>query len=97
MCHGPAADGAGALADRMGLPAPGLRALAAANGGVFPRDMVAETVHGYPGKHYAGSMPEFGPLLAGPMVAMTTGDGQVIATPRMLVDLLDYLETLQDG
>lgn len=96
QCHGPAGQGNGPWADGM-TPAPtNLTTLAAGNGGIFPRAAVLSTIDGY---HRAGQpgqqMPEFGLLLEGPTVPVDTGDGVMTPTPRPLVALLAYLESIQ--
>lgn len=95
-CHG--RDGAGDGPQAEGLPVPpaNLRGLAAAGGGVFPAEDVMAAIYGYRGKDYAALMPAFGPLFDGPTVDWTAPDGTVIETPRALVTLTRYLETLQD-
>ena len=61
-CHGPSGAGDGPLAAQLPVPPADLSLLQATNGGVFPTEHVLATVHGYPGKHAASVMPEFGPL-----------------------------------
>lgn len=40
-------------------------------------------------------MPDFGPLLQGEMVPYDGGDGILSPTPIRLVELAEYLKTLQ--
>lgn len=94
-CHGAGARGNGPLAARLALAPPDLTGLAAANGGVFPRDRVFETIYGYPGKFHSSVMPEFGAALAGPMVPVQAQDGRTVDTPRALVDLVAWLTAQQ--
>lgn len=94
LCHGAGGAGDGTLAADLPVGPANLTQLSANNGGQFPRDRVMATIFGYPGKYHTGIMPEFGPLLDGPKVSVKTADG-VVQTPRALVDLVDYLETLQ--
>ncbi len=95
-CHGATGEGDGPMADDLPVPPANLRGMRAANDGVFPADRVLATLYGYRGKNAFGLMPEFPGLLDGPRVPWTTSDGQVIETPVVLVDLVAYLETLQD-
>ena len=43
----------------------------------------------------AGGVPEFGELLKGDLVPLDTGDGVMTPTPRKMVALLEYLESIQ--
>lgn len=94
LCHGVGGAGDGELAADLPVRPANLTQLRANSGGVFPRDRVTASIYGYPGKHHSAIMPEFGPLLDGPKVPVQTADG-VVQTPRALVELVDYLETLQ--
>jgi hypothetical protein len=40
-------------------------------------------------------MPEFGDLLQGDLIPFDSGDGIQTPTPRKLVALVEYLETIQ--
>jgi hypothetical protein len=40
-------------------------------------------------------MPQFGPLLDSPTVLVDVGDGIQTPTPERLIDLADYLKTIQ--
>ncbi|CUH64047.1 Cytochrome c, mono-and diheme variants [Thalassovita gelatinovora] len=95
MCHGPAGQGDGGLAGDLDIPPADLSLLADRNGGVFPRDLVMETVYGYPGKFHMAAMPEFGPLLTGPTRMVRSQSGALIETPEALIELTDYVENLQ--
>lgn len=94
-CHGTGGRGDGALAGDLPMRPADLTRLSARNDGVFPRDAVIAQVYGYPGRYHTGIMPEFGPLFVGQTVTVTTADGQQVQTPRALLDLVRYLETLQ--
>ncbi len=94
-CHGTAGRGDGRLAPDLPVAPPDLTRLRAANAGAFPTERVLEQIHGYPGRYHRGLMPEFGPLLDGPMVGWTSPSGAVIETPQALLELVAYLETIQ--
>jgi mono/diheme cytochrome c family protein len=94
-CHGRALDGNGALAASLPLHPASLTTLSFANGGSFPTARVMEEIYGYPGKFHRGLMPEFGALLEGEKHPWKAPDGQVIMTPKPLLDLVAYLETQQ--
>lgn len=94
-CHGASGQGDGPIADQLPAPPADLTVLGAANDGVFPAERVMTQIYGYPGRFHQGMMPEFGPILDGPMVEWTAPDGQRVMTPQPLLDLVGYLETLQ--
>jgi mono/diheme cytochrome c family protein len=95
-CHGATGHGDGKHATDLPVAPPDLTQLSSANAGVFPAERVMETVHGYPGKFHRGTMPEFGPELAGPVVEWRSPSGTVVLTPKGLMDLVSYVESLQD-
>lgn len=93
-CHGAtgAGDGPAAGARR---PAD-LTRLQARNGGIYPAVRVMGQVYGYSlGTAVYPPMPEFGPLLEGDTVLVETGEGVLTPTPSRLVDIADYVATLQ--
>ena len=94
-CHGDKGRGDGRLAEELPVAPADLTMLRAANGGVFPYEAVMTQVYGYPGRYHRGLMPEFGPVLEGAKVDWVSPSGQVVSTPRALVEVVDYLETLQ--
>lgn len=94
-CHGPSGQGDGAVSAEFNTPVPDLTALRASNGGVFPYEAVMAQIYGYPGRYHLGMMPEFGPDLEGAQVDWVSQSGQIVSAPRALVDLVDYIETLQ--
>jgi cbb3-type cytochrome c oxidase subunit III len=96
ICHGATGVGNGPQASSLPVAPANLRGLAAANNGVFPSEAVMATIYGYRGKDYQGLMPEFGPVLASPIVIWTAPDGRQIPTPSALLALTGYLETTQD-
>lgn len=96
VCHGAKGQGDGPFADDLIKMPSDLTALSANNEGVFPRDYVISTMDGYArGEHFSGAMPEFGVKLAGENVLLETGEGTVTPTPRPLLALADYIESLQ--
>lgn len=94
-CHGPGGRGDGGLAGDLPVRPADLTQLAARNDGVFPSDAVIAQVHGYPDRYHTDIMPQFGPLFTGARVTVTTADGARMDTPRALLDLVRYIETLQ--
>ena len=94
-CHGVDGQGDGPQAGDLPVPPPDLTGIAAANGGVFPTADVMADIYGYRGKHIAGLMPEFSPVLDSPTVMWRSPDGEEIPTPSALVELAEYIERLQ--
>lgn len=94
-CHGASAVGAGPETLGLGKVPPDLTQLAAANDGVFPTAQVLSTIDGYvEGTHSGRVMPEFGADLGGRLIPLEV-DGVLTPTPRSLVALLRYLESVQ--
>ncbi|KUF10345.1 c-type cytochrome [Pseudoponticoccus marisrubri] len=96
VCHGEDGKGGGPMARAMSQPPKDLTLIRARNGDSFPRARVMSIIDGYARSDLAGpSMPEFGALLEGDLVPFDSGDGIQTPTPRKLVALLEYLETIQ--
>lgn len=94
-CHGPGGQGDGPLAKDLPTPPADLTAMTLGNDGVFPAERAMTQIYGYPGKFHRGLMPEFGPLLEGPVVEWTTPAGETTMTPKALLGLVVYIESLQ--
>lgn len=92
-CHGDGGRGDGPLATDLKVAPSDLTILAQNNGGVFPYSDVMAQIYGYPGRYAV--MPEFGPLLSGPSVMWTDEEGMQVRTPKALLALARYLETIQ--
>ncbi|GGE04731.1 Cytochrome c [Gemmobacter megaterium] len=95
-CHGSGGKGDGPAAEGL-RPAPAdLTQLTAQAGGSFPKVKVMAKVYGYhQGKGGGGgAMPEFGPLLEGPVVLVETAPGVMTPTPEKLVALAEHVERL---
>ena len=96
LCHGADARGDGPMARAMAKAPPDLTLIALRNGGEFPAVRVLSTIDGYTKSSMDGpNMPEFGSLLEGELVPLDTGDGVLTPTPRKLVALLEYVESIQ--
>ena len=96
VCHGSDGKGDGPMARSMRTVPPNLTLIAVRNGGEFPRARVLSTIDGYARSNMDGpNMPEFGALLEGDLVPLDTGDGVLTPTPRKLVALLEYIESIQ--
>lgn len=94
-CHGSAGKGDGEAAQALAQTPADLTALAARNHGAFPTTKVMAQIWGYAGKKGQGVMPDFAPLLEGDTVRYDGGDGIATPTPIRLVELAEYLKTLQ--
>lgn len=99
-CHGMSGKGDGGGAAALDRKPADLTRLSARNGGVFPGTRVMAKIWGYtgvaPGRQDSASpMPEFGPLLQGDLVPYDGGDGIQTPTPVRLVQIAEYLKTLQ--
>jgi len=94
-CHGPTGVGDGPMAADLTVKPADLTGLAARNGGEFPLARVMSKVWGYSKGAVPSMMPEFGPLLDSPIVLVDVGDGIQTPTPERLIDLAEYLKTIQ--
>lgn len=96
VCHGADGTGNGEMARAMQTPPANLTLIAVRNNDVFPRSKVLSTIDGYAKSDIdSPGMPEFGALLQGDLVPLDTGDGILTPTPRKMVALLEYLESIQ--
>lgn len=95
-CHGSDGRGAGPGAAALAMVPADLTGIAARNQGRFPRAAVMSKVDGYARAEPAhAGMPAFGALLSGELIPFDSGDGRQTPTPRRLVALVAYLETIQ--
>ena len=95
-CHGKAGRGDGPVSKALDVPPADLTALSVVNDGRFPQEEVMAQVYGYPGRHHVQAMPSFGQLLDGPMVPWKDSRGHTVMTPAALLDLVGYIETIQE-
>lgn len=97
-CHGPSGAGDGPMARAMARPPQNLTLISLRNGDVFPRAKVMSIVDGYTRSEIdLPGMPEFGDLLEGELIPFDSGDGRMTPTPRKLVSLVAYLESIQQS
>ena len=95
-CHGPKGLGDGPTAKVFKIPAANLTTLSARNGGEFPQVYVLSKIYGFSEEvDHFGAMPEFGPILDGPTTVIETEKGIFTPTPLPLVELGEYIESLQ--
>ncbi|TCS61857.1 c-type cytochrome [Primorskyibacter sedentarius] len=94
VCHGNDGRGNGPMARAMTKAPKDLTLIEVRNGGSFPRAKVLSTIDGYT-RLDMPNMPEFGALLEGDEIPFDSGDGKMTPTPRKLVALVEYLESIQ--
>lgn len=95
-CHGAAADGKGPMAPVLLVQPPDLTTLAQRNGGDFPRWRVLTRLDGRdPLVAHGSDMPVFGPWFEGEPATLKLRTGQPVITSRPIVELLEYLEIIQ--
>lgn len=95
-CHGESGKGDGPLARSMSKPPKDLTLIKVRHGDNFPRAKVMSIIDGYARSDLDGpGMPEFGQLLEGDLVPFDSGDGIMTPTPRKLVAVLEYLDSIQ--
>ena len=97
VCHGTDLRGTGPMAEILVVPPPDLRQIEARYGGYFPRVGVAWLIDGRdPLVGHGGEMPMFGRLFSDMSEVMISPGGQTVLTSPEVVDLVDYLESVQD-
>jgi mono/diheme cytochrome c family protein len=95
-CHGTGGKGDGPMAADLAKKPADLTGLAARSGGEFPMIMVMNKIWGYSrGAAVPSMMPKFQPLLDSDTVLVDLGDGVQTPTPQRLINLADYLKTIQ--
>ena len=95
-CHGLDATGTGPMAGVLVIQPTDLTALTDENG-IFPTARVVARIDGRdPLVSHGSPMPVYGPYFEGEDTAMKTPAGQPILTSKPIVDLVAYLETIQN-
>lgn len=96
-CHGIEATGNGPMAPILTLQPPNLRTLTARHDGVFPVVRVVTRIDGRdPLVAHGSPMPVYGDFFEGDDTALKAETGQPIMTSRAIVDLVAYLEGVQE-
>ena len=94
-CHGAGGKGDGPAAAGLGKKPADLTQLAGPDGKI-PMTRVMSKIWGYTRAPDGTLMPRFAPLLeSDQMVLFDSGDGIPTPTPRRLVQLAEYLQTIQ--
>jgi mono/diheme cytochrome c family protein len=95
-CHGAEARGNGPMAPALLLQPPSLRDLSARHG-VFPITRIVTRIDGRdPLVSHGSPMPIYGPFFEGDDTALKAESGQPIMTSRAIVDLVAYLQGIQE-
>lgn len=95
-CHGIEGTGHGPMRAVLTLHPTDLTALKAGNGGTFPTARVVRRIDGRdPLVSHGSPMPIYGGFFEGRDMAMKTDEGQPILTSQPVVDLVAYLQSLQ--
>lgn len=96
-CHGADATGGGPLAPALILQPPDLTKLTERNDGMFPTTRVVMRIDGRdPLTSHGSPMPVYGEFFEGHDTATKAETGQPIMTSRAIVDLLAFLQAIQD-
>lgn len=96
-CHGLDVDGQGPMASVMTIKPSDLTALKSGNDGIFPYERVVKRIDGRdPLVAHGSPMPVYGHFFEGGAGALKTHTGQPIITSRAIVDLVAYLEEVQE-
>ncbi|WP_171021761.1 c-type cytochrome [Parasedimentitalea maritima] len=96
-CHGATAEGDGPMAPVLLVQPANLTTLSARNDGEFPIERVAARIDGRdPLVSHGSDMPVFGWLFEDEPVALKLPTGQPMLTNRPVVDLLSWLQTIQE-
>ena len=95
-CHGTSAVGNGPMSPSLVVRPADLTTLSVRNNGVFPVTRVVMRIDGRdPLVSHGSAMPVYGDFFEGNDVATKAETGQPIMTSQPIVDLLAYLQTLQ--
>jgi mono/diheme cytochrome c family protein len=95
-CHGVTGKGDGELGKTLAHRPADLTRISARHKGEFPMAYVMSKIWGYShGEAPSALMPQFAPLMEGPTVLVDTGDGIQTPTPQRLVEIANYLATIQ--
>jgi mono/diheme cytochrome c family protein len=94
VCHGTNGTGDGELAAELPQKPANLTTISQRNGGTFPMTRVMAHIWGY-AQEDGRVMPKFAPLLDSNLVLFDGGDGIATPTPIRLVQLGEYVKSIQ--
>ncbi|SEM98913.1 Cytochrome c, mono-and diheme variants [Gemmobacter aquatilis] len=96
-CHGEGGKGDGSVAETLEKRPADLTRLSQKNHGKFPMTRVMSKIWGYAKAPDGTVMPQFAPLLDHDQIVLfDSGDGIATPTPLRLVQLAEYLKTIQE-
>ena len=96
-CHGATGRGDGPAASGLGTPPADLTRIAARRDGIWPMLEVMSIIDGYSRRTLQrDEMPIFDDFLKGDMIDVDTGNGLKAPMQANLIEMVNYLETLQD-
>lgn len=96
-CHGVEAAGDGPMRPALMVQPPSLRDLTFRNGGAFPVSRVVSRIDGRdPLVSHGSPMPVYGWYFEGEDTAIKAETGQPILTSQPIVDLLAFLQSIQE-
>jgi mono/diheme cytochrome c family protein len=96
VCHGAGLQGDGPMAELLVIPPPDLTRIAERYGGDFPRAGMAWKIDGRdPILSHGGDMPLFGFVFSEMSAMIRSPGGQTVLTSPEVIDLVDYLESVQ--
>ena len=97
VCHGAGLRGDGPMAEVLVVAPPDLTRIAQRYGGVFPRAGMAWKIDGRdPILSHGGDMPLFGFVFSDMSEVLTSPGGQTMLTSPEVVDIVAYLESVQE-
>lgn len=96
-CHGVTGHGDGPNAKGLGIAPADLTKISARRGGVWPMLEMMSILDGYSRNTLPREdMPVFENFLDNEMVEFDTGNGEEVLVPSKLIEIVEYLETLQN-
>lgn len=97
VCHGAGLRGDGPMAELLVTAPPDLTRISQRYGGTFPRAAMAWKIDGRdPIVSHGGDMPLFGFVFSEMSELMRSPGGQTVLTSPEVVDLLAYIESVQE-
>lgn len=97
VCHGAGLRGDGPMAELLLVAPPDLTRIAQRYGGVFPRAGMAWKIDGRdPILSHGGDMPLFGFVFSDMSEVITSPGGQTVLTSPEVLDIVAYLESVQE-
>ncbi len=96
-CHGIAGQGDGPIAKQLNTAPADLTKISARRDGVWPMLEMMSIIDGYSRNTVPREdMPVFENFLDNEMVEFDTGNGEAILVPSKLIEIVEYLEALQN-